>query len=48
MAAIARSLGRALGIEGDIEPLTTTAILCGAGVAVFLLLDGYGLDYGLF
>lgn len=48
MAAIARSLGRALGMEGDVEPLRTIAILCGAGVVALLLLAGDGLDFGVF
>jgi hypothetical protein len=48
MAAIARSLGRALRIPGDDEALKTIAIFCGAGLAVSLLLAGYGLDFGSF
>ena len=44
MAAIARALDRALGIQVDIETLKTLAIFCGAGLTVSLLLASYGLD----
>jgi hypothetical protein len=44
MAAIARTLDRALGIRADIETLKTLVIFCGVGLTVSLLLASYGLD----
>jgi len=38
MVAIARALSQASGIEVDVETLTTVVVLCGAGLAVVLLL----------
>jgi hypothetical protein len=45
MAAIARVLSRT-GTEIDIEEIKSILILCGAGLAVSLLLVSYGLDLG--
>jgi len=44
MAAIAKALDHALGIQVDIETLKTVAIFCGSGLTASLLLASYGLD----
>jgi hypothetical protein len=45
MAAVARALDRALGIQLDIETLKTLAIFCGTGLTASLaLVATYGLD----
>jgi len=44
MAAIARTLDYALGIQVDIETLRTLAVFCGGGLTASLLLASYGLD----
>jgi hypothetical protein len=44
MAAIAKVLSRASGIDIDIQTLKTLAIFCGAGLFVSLLFASYGLD----
>ncbi len=44
MAAIAKALDNALGIQVDIETLKTVAIFCGSGLTASLLLASYGLD----
>jgi len=38
MVAIARALSQASGIVVDVETLATVVVLCGAGLAVVLLL----------
>lgn len=50
MAAIARVLSRASGIQVDVETLKTIFMFCGVGLTVSLLLATYGLDLspGLF
>jgi hypothetical protein len=47
MTAIARALSRASGTDVDVEALKTIVLLCGAGLAVSLLLAGLGVDLGL-
>jgi hypothetical protein len=44
MAAIARVLSRASGIQVDVEILKTVAMFCGIGLTVSLLMASYGLD----
>ena len=44
MAAIARVLSRASGIEIDVETLKTLVMFCGVGLTVSLMLASYGLD----
>jgi len=48
MAAIAKALSRATGIEVDVEVLKTVALFCGVGLLVTLLAISYGLDFGAF
>ena len=50
MAAIAKVLSRASGIQVDVETLKTIFMFCGVGLTVSLLLATYGLDLspGLF
>jgi len=50
MAALARTLSRALKIEIDVETLQILGIFCGAGLLASLLALTYGLDLspGLF
>jgi hypothetical protein len=44
LAALAKVLSRASGIEVDVETLKTIAIFCGVGLVVSLLLATSGLD----
>ena len=45
MAALARTLSRALGVEIDVETLEIITIFCGAGLTASLLIAlTYGLD----
>jgi hypothetical protein len=50
MAAIAKVLSRASGIDVGVETVKTIAMFCGVGLVVSLLLASYGLDLspGLF
>ena len=48
MAAIAKALSRATGIEVDVEVLKTVALFCGVGLLVTLVAISYGLDFGAF
>jgi hypothetical protein len=50
MAALARALSRAIGIDVDVETLKIILIFCGAGLFVSVLAALYGLDLsgGLF
>ena len=44
MAALARVLTRASGIQVDVETLKSIIMFCGVGLTVSLLLASYGLD----
>jgi hypothetical protein len=44
MAALARALSRAIGVDVDVETLKTILLFCGAGLFVSLLAAMYGLD----
>jgi hypothetical protein len=44
MAAIAKVLSRASGMEVEVETLKTIAMFCGVGLLVSLLFVTYGLD----
>jgi hypothetical protein len=44
MAALARALSRATGIEIDIDSLRAIVILCGTGLLLSLLFILYGAD----
>jgi hypothetical protein len=44
MAAIAMAFDRALGIQVDVQTMKPVGIFCGTGLALSLLLAGYGLD----
>jgi hypothetical protein len=44
MAAIARALSRATGVEIDVDTLRPVLILSGAGLLLSLLLMSYGCD----
>jgi hypothetical protein len=44
MAAIARVLSRAIGVEIDVDTLRPVLIFCGAGLLFSLLLMIYGCD----
>jgi hypothetical protein len=44
MAALARVLSRASGIEIDVDVLRPIVIFCGAGLLFALVLMSYGID----
>lgn len=46
MAALARLLSRASGMDVDVETLKIVAIFCGVGLLASLLFAIYGLDLG--
>jgi hypothetical protein len=46
MAALARLLSRASGIEVDADILRPVLIFCGAGLLFFILLMNFGVDLG--
>ena len=44
MAAFAKVLSRASGVDVDVETIRTLVMFCGVGLTVSLLLASYGLD----